>query len=185
MQCSRRWPARERAVAPGSVPVARSLAQISRIALDLTVLALAFLLGFLVRFDGHPPADFTVVLLVTWPYVVLFEYGVLRLFGVHRFAWRYVGLREALRIFIASATASAGLMAWRAVAGVLDDNEQAFRRLLIPFGVIAVNFGLVFLGTTGLRVWRRLSGERSETGRRKRPHRETVAIMLVGAGQAG
>ncbi len=165
--------------------MARGLAQISRIALDLAVLALAFLLGFLVRFDGHPPADFTVVLLVTWPYVVLFEYAVLRAFGVHRFAWRYVGLREALRIFFASAAASAGLMAWRFVIGVLDDNEQAFRRLLIPVGVIAVNFALVFLGTTGLRVWRRVAGERSETGRRKRPHREAIATMLVGAGQAG
>ena len=165
--------------------MARSLAQISRIALDLTVLALAFLVGFLVRFDGHPPAHFVVVLLVTWPYVVLFEYAVLRVFGVHRFAWRYVGLREALRIFVASATASAGLMAWRAVIGELDDNDQAFHRLLIPFGVIAVNFVLVFLGTTGLRVWRRVTGERSETGRRKRPHREPIATMLVGAGQAG
>lgn len=165
--------------------MARSLAQISRVVLDLTVLALAFVLGFLVRFDGHLPRNFIVVLLVTWPYVVLFEYVVLRGFGVHRFAWRYVGLREALRIFIAAATASVGLVFWRAVIGVLDDQDRAYNKLLIPFGVIAVNFVLMFLGTTGLRVWRRVAGERSETGRRQRPHREPIATMLVGAGQAG
>ena len=164
--------------------MARSLASISRIVLDISVLAVAFLLGFLVRFDGNPPSDFVVTLLLTWPYVVVFEYAVLRAFGVHRFAWRYIGLREALQIFIASATSTTGLVLWRVVVGGLSD-YGSMRRLLIPFGVIAVNFGLVFLGTTGLRVWRRVVGERRETGRRRKPQRDPLATMLVGAGQAG
>jgi FlaA1/EpsC-like NDP-sugar epimerase len=165
--------------------MARSLAVISRAVLDLLVLALAFLLGFLVRFDGSPPPDFLVTLFLTWPYVVLFEYAVLGAFGVHRFAWRYIGLREALQILVATAAATAGLALWRMTVGLLDDQHETLRPMLIPFGVIAVNFALVFLGTTGLRVWRRVSGERRETGKRASPNRTTIPTMLVGAGQAG
>lgn len=162
-----------------------SIARVSRIVLDLAVLSLAFVFAFLVRFDGVPPSDFVVTLLLTGPYVVLLEYATLRLFHVHRFAWRYVGLREALRIFVASATATLVLAVWRVAIGVLDDRFESMRRLLIPFGVIAVNFVLIFLGTTGVRVWRRVLGERRESDRRRRPFKQAIPTMLVGAGQAG
>lgn len=162
--------------------MARTLALASRIVIDLAVLVVAYTAAFFIRFDGLPPPDHLLRLFFTLPYVVLLEYGVLRALGIHRFVWRYVGLREIVRILFACAASAALLAGWRFVVTQLDQDE--LRRALIPYGVVVINFVLQFMGVSGVRVLRRLQGERRETVQRRRDD-QPLRTVLVGAGQAG
>jgi FlaA1/EpsC-like NDP-sugar epimerase len=162
--------------------MSRQIARASRLLIDLVVLLGAFVLAFVIRFDGVPPADHVMRLFFTAPYVVAIEFLILRWLGVHRFVWRYVGLREVVRILLACAACAVTLSLWRMSIAALD--IDSLRRALIPYGVVAINFILQFLGIAGVRVLRRLQGERRDTVRRVQPG-EPVRTMLVGAGQAG
>jgi FlaA1/EpsC-like NDP-sugar epimerase len=163
----------------------RYFTRASQIAIDLIVLCAAFAVAFLVRFDGLPPAPMTGRLLLTGPYVVAFEYFMLVMFGIHRFVWRYVGLREAQRIFSATASATALLVLVRIGVGQLQVHAPYLRHGVLPFGVIGINFALAFLFVGGVRIGRRLLGERLESERKGRSNRPESRTMLVGAGQAG
>ncbi len=161
--------------------------RLSQLSIDLCVLALAFAAAFLMRFDWRPPADMLGRLALTVPYVVLGEYLVLWMFGVPRFSWRYIGLRELWRILAAVLIANVVLLWTRLGLGELQDSYAYLRHGVIPLGVIAGNFVLMFLGIAGVRVARRVLGEHLESQRRARSSRsvESVATMLVGAGQGG
>tara|TARA_B100001750_G_scaffold166126_1_gene134698 strand:+ start:5780 stop:7714 length:1935 start_codon:yes stop_codon:yes gene_type:complete len=158
---------------------------------DLLVLTFAFALAFLIRFDWRPPADMVGRIFLVLPYAVLFEYVVLRMLGVHRFSWRYVGLRESVRILIAAGLWSVGLVIARLFFGELQGQYPFFRHGVVPLGALAMNFVLSFLGITGVRAARRVLGERRDASETMRSNsiaprsRTRVRTMLVGAGQAG
>ena len=161
--------------------------RLSQIAIDLTVLALAFTLAFMIRFDWRPPADFLGRLALTAPYVVVGEYLVLMLFGVPRFSWRHIGLREAWRILVATVLANVLLLWTRIALGELQFDYPYLRHGVIPLGVLAANLVLMFLAVAGVRVARRLLGEHLESRRNAKKARSTEAVptMLVGAGAGG
>lgn len=165
----------------------RHVLRLSQMTIDATVLALAFAVAFLMRFDWRPPADMLGRLALTIPYVVLGEYLILWLFGVPKFSWRYIGLRELSRIVVAIVIANVVLLWTRLALGELQADYAFLRHGVIPLGVIAGNFVLSFLGVVGVRVMRRILGEHLETRRREltAPARDTVPTMLVGAGQGG
>jgi FlaA1/EpsC-like NDP-sugar epimerase len=157
----------------------------TQVAMDLTVLAIAFIAAFLLRFESAMPEQMLKRMLFLWPYVVGFEYLTLMAFGVHRFVWRYVGLREALRIFVATAASASVLLAVRIIAGqffdiVLGPAQYA----AIPIGIIAVNGFLTALAIAGLRIARRMQTEYIDSRRRKSTG-PLVPTLLIGAGQAG
>lgn len=163
----------------------RVITRASQALIDVTVLVLAYVLGFLLRFEWDVPPGMVERILHTLPYVVLLQYGVLFLFDVPRFAWRYVGLREVTRIFVAMTTAAAVLLASRFVSGALAQRSSLANGLLVPTGVILIDYVLAFLGIGGVRVVRRLMGERARQATRRAPCQEVTPILLVGAGEAG
>jgi FlaA1/EpsC-like NDP-sugar epimerase len=164
--------------------MSRRLARFSRIAIDLVALTIAFAAAFFFRFDGLPPPEHLVRFFFTAPYVVGLELLVLRWVGVHRFVWRYVGLREVVRILLACAASALILAVWRYLIAALD--VDSLRRALIPYGIVVINFSLQFLAIAGVRILRRLQGERSETVQRRNADADQpTRTMLVGAGQAG
>ena len=165
----------------------RRLLRISQSLIDLTVLTLAFAIAFFLRFDWRPPTDMIGRLALVAPYVVVGEYLVLWLFGVPRFSWRYVGLREVGRILFAALVANVLLLWARIALGELQDDYAYLRHGVIPLGVIASNFALTFLGVGGVRVLRRIVGEQLESRRtmKKAAGRELVPTMFVGAGAGG
>ena len=58
----------------------------------------------------------------------------------------------------------------------------------IPAGVILIDAALAFLGVSGMRIIRRLLGEKADMGRHAEslsPAKERIPTLLVGAGQAG
>jgi FlaA1/EpsC-like NDP-sugar epimerase len=163
------------------------LLRLSQIAIDLFVLSVAFGLAFFLRWDWSPPADVIGRVFLIAPYVIGLEYLVLVALGVRKFSWRYIGLREIGRIFAALALASVVLLVSRLVVGALQDDFRYLRHGVVPFSVIAMNFVLAFGGIAGVRVVRRMLGERADARRPSlRPRKtELVPTLLVGAGQAG
>ncbi len=150
---------------------------------DLFILSLAYWLAFLLRFEFDPGIGFLKILFFTWPYVVLLKYLLLVTFGVPNFSWRYISLKEAQKIFAAIAIASAVLVVLR--LGLVHLGGRS-RYVVIPLGILGMDFILAFFGIAGSRVLRRIQAESSERTERSRASsvidRRT---LLIGAGQAG
>jgi len=153
---------------------------------DLTVLAVAYVASFLLRFEGHIPVEMVRTLATTLPYVVGLQYGLLIAFGVHRMAWRYVGLSEARRIGGVIALGASLVLLTRLLLPVLLEHGAPWAvRAVIPIGIV-VSFGvLAFLGVVGVRGLRRTLSEREEVHDRPAAQRDAVPTMLIGAGRAG
>jgi FlaA1/EpsC-like NDP-sugar epimerase len=155
----------------------------TQVAIDLCVLSAALWVGFYIRFDWDVPPAMLRTLLVLWPYVVGIEYLVLFAHGVPRYVWRYVGLREVSRILSASAAATFLLLILRAGGGHWW--SELAKQVVLPYGVIAINFTLTFLGIAGVRTLRRLLSEKSKADSRRQRGVDPVPTLLVGAGQGG
>ncbi len=165
-------------------PMRTQITRATQVAIDMAALTIALGLAFLIRFDWSPPTTMVGRFILVAPYVVCFQYLVLRLFGVHRFAWRYVGLRETRRIAMAITVAILVLVFARVVAGKAQAQRIYFRHGVIPYGILAADYLLAFLGIVGVRVARRLYNEHTDRGKRT-VESVRVPTMLVGAGQAG
>jgi FlaA1/EpsC-like NDP-sugar epimerase len=168
--------------------VSGRLLRASQVAIDLVALLVSFVVAYFIRFDGAPPAQMTARLFLTAPYVVAIEYVILVAFGIHRYSWRYIGLREASRMALAVTTGAAVLLGIRLVIGQISHTSSFGHQALIPIGVLLINFALTFLAVTGVRVTRRMLGESVESGRRAASNKQatpTIPTILIGAGQAG
>src|SRR5882672_4468864 len=122
-----------------------------RIASDLAVMSLAYWLAFLFRFEFQIPWSALDVLLVNWPWVALTHYLGLVVFGVPRMSWRYVNIRDTAHVVMAVAASTSVLVALR-LTRVLPVASGG----VIPLGVLAMDFVLVFVGLVGVRASRRL-----------------------------
>lgn len=150
-----------------------------RLLIDLGVLSVAFWLAYLFRFEFQLPPRVVAGMLLYWPGALAVQYAALVTFRVTRMSWRYLHMRDAVRVLAALAVPNAVVLALR-VAGLLPMAPGG----VIPLGVLAMNFVLAFLGLVGIRAGRRLWGEGQE--RKKRAsggvrHR----VLLIGAGEAG
>jgi FlaA1/EpsC-like NDP-sugar epimerase len=161
--------------------MSRFLTRGLQVVLDLVVLSLAYAAGWFFRFELAIPSYWWEVALVTSPLVVALEYGTLYLFGVPRFSWRYVSIRETERIAIALMAAAMVFVTMRIG---FDHLRDPFQHFVIPFGVIASNLCATFIGLVGIRASRRLYGEALDR-RRRATGQERVRVLLIGAGRAG
>ena len=155
-----------------------------RTALDVAVLVFSFAVAYGLRFEFAVPQDQLQRMLVSLPYVVVLQYAALVWMGVPKFSWRYFGLREAWRVGAAIGAASAVLLVLRFVTPLLADRFPNARFALVPISVIVGNAVFVFVGLTGMRALRRMTGERSDASGFRRPV-SRKATLLVGAGEAG
>lgn len=153
-----------------------------QVAIDFFTLSMAYWAAFLLRFEFELGTQTYKLLFFTWPYVVVLKYVVLGLYGVPAFSWRYVGMREAKRIFFALGAASAVLAVIRIAAAPLGGY---FGFIVIPFGVLIMDFCLAFLGVLGVRVLKRLHAERQERSRDGTISIIKKRTLLIGAGRAG
>jgi FlaA1/EpsC-like NDP-sugar epimerase len=150
-------------------------------AMDLTVLVIAFVLSYLLRFDFDVPPDYISRALLQMPLVVLVQFTALLMVGVYAFIWRYIGLTE-VRVFLKAALWSAvPLVALRLLPA---DILQQWRA---PLSVILFDTILAFGGVLALRVLRRDLYERSEKRRGSKIERkgERKSVLLIGAGRSG
>jgi len=152
--------------------------------LDVVALAAAFVAAFLVRFDWQVPGDFMRRALVLLPYVVAIKYLVLHRFDVPRFSWRYIGLREVVRILQALAVSSAILLVLRLVAVRVTRTVPFLGHVWVPIGIIGIDLMLALCAIVGIRAFRRVLGERSHRSAMA-PIADSVPTLMIGAGDAG
>ena len=166
--------------------MSRLTTRTSQFVIDILVLIVAFVLAALIRFDWDVPHAMLRRLLFVLPYVVLLQYTMLVAFGITRFSWRYISLRDAVRILGAISVAALILVAIRFASDPLQKIYKPFQYGIVPLGVLAADFILAFLGIAGVRALRRLIGERvAQEQHRPSVRRTQIPTVLVGAGQAG
>ncbi len=150
-----------------------------RVAVDFGVLSLAYWLAFLFRFEFQIPRAGLNILLINWPYFVLLQYLGLSLFGIPRMSYRYVNMRDTVRVGFAVSASTAVLIMLRLFLPLMGEGV-----VIIPLGVITMDFVLCFVGLVGVRAAWRLRGE--ENDRRKRVlEGDRLRVLLIGAGEAG
>ncbi len=150
-----------------------------RLLIDLAVLSVAFWLAYLFRFEFQLPTKVLAGMLLYWPVAVVVEYAALVTFRVTRMSWRYLNMRDAVRVLAALTVPNVIVIGLR-VADALPIAKGG----VIPLGVLAMNFVLGFLGLVGIRAGRRMWGEGQERKKRANGgvrHR----VLLIGAGEAG
>jgi FlaA1/EpsC-like NDP-sugar epimerase len=157
----------------------------SQFLIDIGVLVTAFLLAMLVRFDWEVPNAMFRSLIIVLPYVVLLQYAFLSAFGITRFSWRFISLRDAVQIFVALASASAVLVAIRLISPRLVDWFPIARYGIVPLGVLLGDFLLALIGIAGVRAARRLLGERAASREHAGAHEKQEPTLVIGAGQGG
>lgn len=157
----------------------------SQFVIDVGVLLFAFYLATMVRFDWSVPWVALKPLLVVMPYVVLLQYAFLSAFGITRFSWRYIGLRDAVRIFVAVGSVAVLLVLLRLASPGLVEDFPLARYGIVPLGVLLGDFLLAFIGLTGVRALRRMFGERVASKQHQQGSETRVPTLLVGAGQGG
>jgi FlaA1/EpsC-like NDP-sugar epimerase len=150
-------------------------------ALDVTMLVIAFLLAYLLRFEFAVPEKEIGNAVQQLPYVVLLQIAALALAGVYSFIWRYVGMGE-VKAFL-----YAGLWSGLALAVLRLSLPERFGGWKVPLSVILMGTVLAFGGVLGLRVMRRYFYEVNQRRERTATSGGTklVPTLLVGAGRAG
>lgn len=150
-----------------------------RTVLDVTVLSLAYWLAFLFRFELQITSEGAGVLFVSWPYVIVLQFAALVAFGIPRMAWRYVSMIDTARVLVAMTCSGVVLLVLRLLMPL-----TALSFLVVPFGVLAMDFVLAFVGLVGVRAaWRLRSEVRAR--RRRMVEGERHRVLLIGAGEAG
>ena len=159
----------------------------TQVVIDLCVLSAALWAALFVRFDGRPPDYMAMRVLVLWPHVVGIQYLFLVLFGVHRYQWRYVGLRETTRILAATGCGALFLLVVRFLTDYYQPQLPFLEHVWLPIGVTLIDFTGAFVAIAGVRAVRRLVAERTDEKRHAAglPAIERTRIILIGAGQAG
>ncbi len=147
---------------------------------DSATVASAFLIAYLLRFDGIPPQVYQRQFVLLLPYTVILYVGMNLVWRVYSFVWRFTSLREGLVLLLS--VASSGLIALiiRIVA------LQAIPPLWVPFGVLLAQPGLTFIGLLGMRTLRRIQYNYLVRNREEIVSpKEKKRVLLIGAGNAG
>ncbi len=150
--------------------------------IDLAVLASAFALAYLLRFDFELPRGQAEDFLTQLPYVVLVQMAALSLAGVYTFIWRYVGMSEARAFANAALWSALPILAARLVL------PARFNDYRVPISICLIDTALAFGGALALRVLRRAVYEREGTRRGSRERAgagRRKPVLLIGAGRAG
>ncbi len=154
----------------------------AQIMLDVLALTTAFALAYLLRFDFDLPDHIQTNFYAQIILVVAFQMLVMRFFGVHRFIWRYVGLRETNHIARALALAALPLFLMRfAFAGGIGIKS------VVPLSIVVLDFFLAVVGILGLRFARREIYENMRLAKNSEAAQfiEKKSVLLIGAGRAG
>ena len=139
---------------------------------DVILVALAYLIAFALRFDSvrHIPVQHVQQFWVFLAVLPLIRLGCNAAWGLYRHVWRYVGMRDALAILMATLVGS-GIFALLA----LMTGQQGF-----PRTVVGIEFLLSLFFFTGVRIGWRSWAERSRGG-----VEGASRTLIVGAGDAG
>ena len=167
-----------------AIKLPKAYIQAAKLLIDSVSLVTAFLLAYVFRFDGLPPEQFLKQLVVLSPYVVLAQLSAMHISGIASFSWRYIGLRECIRIARVMMIPSALLLFARLAAPSLRELMPHAIYLQVPIGVVLFNYVGAVAAVIGARILRRILTERYEI-KQRRFDRDVTRTVLVGAGHGG
>jgi FlaA1/EpsC-like NDP-sugar epimerase len=147
-----------------------------------TLVTVAWVGAFELRFDGQVPPDRATQLLQLLPFVLVLQLMALRLSGADRHSWRYTTITDLFPIAGAVVGTGTLLAAARFLAPRTLTGADGW--LAVPYGVIAGYVLLAGLALAMARIARRVQSERSES-RGLSHDGEGRRVLLVGAGRAG
>ena len=148
--------------------------------MDLSVFALALFTAYFIRFEGVIPGVFIKQIAVLLPCIIIARSISFQVFSVHKIVWRYISIRDIMRILKGLLPVTVLLTLARYL---IPDSLSMLR---MPISVITLEFLLVILGTAGIRMVRRVSLEmRTRDDLTSRRNGTEKKILLIGAGDAG
>ena len=153
----------------------------SQVLIDFVVFEASWVAAYLIRFEGFPPAGYFAQMILLALGVIAARILLFYLFSVYTIVWRYFSISDAFRLVRALAPFTLFLFLARFLA------PAPLRFLRVPISVIVVEFLLAVLGTSGVRMLRRLTVESEDRERlvgTNGKHQERN-VLLIGAGDAG
>jgi FlaA1/EpsC-like NDP-sugar epimerase len=157
--------------------------------LDFSILSIAFVVAYLLRFEFELPPTEVHPLLIQISFVVLLQFVALSLTGARSAIWRYTGMGHIKPFFYAAAGSVFVITVMR------FELPEAYHAWRIPLSVNLIDCMLAFGGTFGLRVLRRGVFERTKRRSQVRANgngngsvgasKKKKSVLLIGAGQAG
>lgn len=151
--------------------------RVLQVVLDGLLATLAFVCSYLIRFDGHPEAQYIDQFSLLVIPLALVKLTVNWIFGVYRRLWRYTGLTEVMELGLSLLFVSTTLLALRLLGLISIHGQQ------ISQSIIIIDCGLSFLLLVSPRILRRLQTEHRQRRHWRQPVRKRA--LLIGAGEAG
>ncbi|MBP1768912.1 MAG: pglF [Candidatus Aminicenantes bacterium] len=153
----------------------------SQVLIDFAIFGFSWVAAYFIRFEGPPPGTYLRQMLILGLCVIVARTLLFYVFSVYTMVWRYISIRDAFHLVRALVPLTLGMLLARYLA------PEALRILRVPTSIIVIELLLVVLGTSGVRMVRRLTAESED--------RETLAgkngshrgrnVLLIGAGDAG
>lgn len=147
--------------------------------LDVIVLCTAFILSYLLRFDFSPSKEDLRLCVIQLFIVIPIQFLALHLFGIHKFIWRYVSVRESKRILTAIFVATIPIILLRLTL----PNWLMWGK--VPLSITILDFCFALVGIISLRMTRREIYEHSRRNSTPKSSAEKQSVLLIGAGRAG
>src|SRR3954452_24060581 len=145
-----------------------------QLAVDALLVAAAYSLAYVLRFDNGIPQRYQDLLVDTIAFVVVGKVAIFAAFGLYQKWWRYVGLRDLESILRAVVVASLALVGVLYVWSPTDHD--------LPRSIAVMDLLLTAALVGGARLGVRSVVERPARGSVLAKARE---VMIVGAGEAG
>ncbi|MDQ4047871.1 MAG: polysaccharide biosynthesis protein, partial [Actinomycetota bacterium] len=153
--------------------------RLGQVSVDACLIALAYYLAFVLRFDAGIPARYEELLIETLGFVVLMKLCLFAAFGLYSKLWRFVDQNDFQSIVKAVIVSSFVLIGALFLLSPLLSSTAADP----PRGVIALDFLLTLALVGGARFLMRAVVERPLRGSLvERAERE---VLIVGAGLGG
>ena len=138
---------------------------------DLVAAALAWVLGYWLRFNLDIPGDFGWIMLERLPIVLAVHAAIFWFLGLYRGLWRYASLPDIRRILVAVAIAALAVPALITLLGLADGVPRSVFLIAPPF--LALVMGGSRLAYRGWREGRLLSLVAKP---------QAVPVLVLGAG---
>ena len=143
-----------------------------QVAIDAALLALAYWLAYVLRFDNGIPDRYQELLGQTIAFVVVGKLAIFAVFGLYHKLWRFVDQQDFESIVRAVVVSTLVLIGGLFLAPVDTDP---------PRSVIALDFLIALALIAGSRYGVRMANERN----RRIPQKGAREVLVVGAGNGG
>ncbi len=150
---------------------------------DLAIIVLSLYSAFLMRFEFTIPAQYKTMLIMALPIFIIVKIVLFAISGLYKITWRYVGISELNRIYVATAISESLLMIL-----ILIPFAPYFAFLPLPHiagfprSVFFIDALISTLFLSGLRISKRLFMDKVLRRGNVKEGRKTI---IVGAGSTG